>query len=63
MVVRRQMVKSPLKGCKCKPTMGCDAERKKNICIYISRRDRQCKQNYVSRILTIVYPVAVHHDV
>jgi hypothetical protein len=27
----KEEAKSPLKGCEYKPTMGCDAERKKNI--------------------------------
>ena len=39
----KEGIKSPLKGCEYKPTMGCDVERKKNcrnistIYIYISR--------------------------
>ena len=27
----KEEAKSPLKGCEYKPTMGCDAERKKNF--------------------------------
>ena len=27
----KEEAKSPLKGCEYKPTMGCDAERKKNV--------------------------------
>ena len=29
----KEEAKSPLKGCEYKPTIGCDAEREKNICI------------------------------
>jgi len=29
----KEEAKSLLKGCEYKPTMGCDAERQKNICI------------------------------
>jgi hypothetical protein len=29
----KEEAKSPLKGCEYKPTMGCEAERKKNIIV------------------------------
>jgi hypothetical protein len=39
----KEEAKSPLKGCEYKPTMGCDAERKKNY-KDSKRRGISCKQ-------------------
>ena len=45
----KEEAKSPLKGCEYKPTMGCDAERKK-----------KCNHDYVFQLITAIFKTNIH---
>jgi len=51
----KEEAKSPLKGCEYKPTMGCDAERKKNYYYYHHHHHHPCYRLF-ARYLQLYTP-------